>query len=35
MNKNEKKEFLYWNLREKSSWNNIPKIYENDCQAFY
>ncbi len=25
----------YWKLREKLDWTNQPRIFEDNCQAFY
>ena len=25
----------YWEERDKALWTNAPKIYEDDCQAFF
>jgi hypothetical protein len=30
-----KYESNYWQDREKGNWDNLPKIFDDDCQAFY
>ena len=25
----------YWEMRKKGDWSALPKIYEDDCVAFY
>ena len=27
--------YVYWQMREDNAWPSVPRIYEDDCQAFY
>lgn len=26
---------LYWDMRERNDWTSVPRIYDDDCDAFY
>jgi hypothetical protein len=26
---------LYWELREKQDWSQVPRIFLDDCEPFY
>lgn len=27
--------YYYWKQRETANWDGIPKLYDDDCEAFY